>query len=256
MRVAVALAVFACSGEPRAPTSPSGSPSERASVAHDAPPIDAPPATGARPANNDAPAATAAPADAQPIEVDLPGAIRAALAELRTRGYGDAARVIEARMAQSKPKMKLTAQDGLGAANALVDLDREIRDALLALHAVMPRSTVELARAVRERGVPVGEAEAIARYLVRVVDALAFERLATFDDNHSHVTGRDWPDIDYTGEGMTWQGQKADWVPKGVTSFQRAAFIHAYFVGAERLPHWKRVYRPRGPKKMSDVAPP
>jgi hypothetical protein len=39
-----------------------------------------------------------------------------------------------------------------------------------------------------------------------------------------------------------------------VKSFKRAAFIHAYFVGAEPLPHWKRVYRPRG--RMADVTPP
>jgi hypothetical protein len=244
--------MFACSGEPRAPASPPESPAASASVERDTPPIDASPAVVARPANVDARAAI----DAQEIEVDVAGAIRAGLAELRARGYGEAARIIEARMAQTKPKMKLSAEQGLAAVNAIVDLDREMRDALLALHAVMPRSTVELARAVRERGVPLDEAEAIARYLVRVVEALSFERLATFDENHSHVTGRDWPDIDYTGEGMTWQGQKADWEPKGVTSFKRATFIHAYFVGAERLPHWKRVYRPRGPKKMRDVAAP
>jgi hypothetical protein len=83
---------------------------------------------------------------------------------------------------------------------------------------------------------------------------LDFARLHVFDENHSHVTGREWPEIDYSGEGMTWQGQRAYWHPRGVESFKRAAFIHAYFVGAEPMPHWKRVYRPRG--KMADVAPP
>jgi hypothetical protein len=221
---------------------------------HDTPPI------ATRPAISDAAYATmdpaAPPSTDDEIPIDVAAALRAGLEELRSRGYGEAARIIDARIAQTKPKMKLSDEDGVSVASAIVDLDREMRDALLALHAVMPRSTVELARAVRERGVSVDEAEAIARYLVRVVETLDFDRLATFDENHSHVTGRDWPDIDYTGEGMTWQGQKADWEPKGVTSFKRATFIHAYFVGAERLPHWKRVYRPRGPKKMRDVTPP
>jgi hypothetical protein len=214
-RIALLL-LIACSSEQRAPT-PAPPPPPPVVIA-DAPAADAP--------------------------LDM-------LVELRARDYVRAAAVIEERIAQAKPKMKLTREQGLAAATALVELDR---DAFRELHAVMPRSTIELARAVRERGVPVDEAEAIARYLVRVTQALSFERLATFDDNHSHVTGRDWPDIDYTGEGMTWQSQRADWEPKGVTNFKRASFIHAYFVGAERLPHWKRVYRPRG--RMRDVAAP
>ena len=117
--------------------------------------------------------------------------------------------------------------------------------------AVMPRSTVELARAVGERGVALADADDIAAYLVRVTQALRFERLDRFDENHSHVTGRDWPDIDYTGEGMTWQSQKADWSPKGVVDFKKRAHIHAYFTGAEKLPHWDKVYRPRG--KLADL---
>ena len=115
----------------------------------------------------------------------------------------------------------------------------------------MPRSAAELARAVRERGLPRRDALEIAAYLVRVVETLRFERLATFDENHSHVTGRDWHEIDYSGEGMTWQGQKAYWAPRGVESFRKAAFIHAYFAGAEPMKHWARVYRPRG--RMADV---
>ena len=184
--------------------------------------------------------------DAAPVGLDE------ALAALRARDFAAAADAIAARVAQAKPKMRLTRDEGYAAARALLELaDREsIRE----LHAVMPRSTVELARAVRERGVSVDEAEAIARYLASVVRGLDFQRLGVFDENHSHVTGRDWPDIDYTGEGMTWQGQRDDWSPRGVKSFKRAVYIHAYFVGAERLPHWKKVYRPRG--KMAAVAPP
>jgi hypothetical protein len=159
---------------------------------------------------------------------------------------------VEKRVAQRSPKMKLTDEQARAAVSALAAVGN--RESFRALHAVMPRSTVELARAVADRGVPLDEADAIARYLVAVVKALDFERLDTFDENHSHVTGREWHEIDYSGEGMTWQQQKADWSPQGVENFKTARSIHAYFTGAERLPHWKRVYKPRG--RMASVAAP
>jgi cytochrome c peroxidase len=178
--------------------------------------------------------------------------LEAALAGLRADKLAAAADVIAARIAQPRPKMKLTSEQGRFAANALKRL--AVSPDIRALHAVMPRSTVELARAVRDRGVTTADADAIARYLVKMVAVLAFAALDKFDENHSHVIGRDWSDIDYTGEGMTWQSQQADWSPKGVTSFKRAAFIDAYFRGAERLPHWAKVYQPRG--KLADVPKP
>jgi hypothetical protein len=145
--------------------------------------------------------------------------------------------------------MKLTSEQALSAALAVLEVADDL--SFNTLHAVMPRSMVELARAVRERGVTLDEAREIASYLVRVTTALAFERLETFDENHSHVTGREWDEIDYTGEGMTWQSQQAYWAPRGVTSFEKREYIHAYFTGAEKLPHWQKVYRPRG--RMADV---
>lgn len=174
------------------------------------------------------------------------------LAELRRLGWHGPADAIARRMAQRRPKMRLTAAQGHTAAHATLALVE--RAPFAALQLVMPRSTVELARAVAERDVPLADAEAIAAYLVQLADAVDFKRLATFDDNHSHVTGREWHEIDYTGEGMTWQGQQAYWAPRGVTSFKRAAFVHAYMVGAERLEHWKRVYRPRN-RIPSAIAP-
>lgn len=230
------LVVVACSAERRPATSPPEVPSaESDRAAEAAPPVP--------------------PADAPAIPVPdaaLPRTLDDALAALRARELGAAADVIERRAAQKQRKMKLSGEAALAAALALLDLAE--REPVRALVTVMPRSTVELARAVRERGVPVEGADEIARYLVRVVEVLQFDRLSVFDENHSHVTGRQWHEIDYSGEGMTWQGQRDYWTPRGVRSFTRAADIHAYFVGAEKLPHWNRVYRPRG--KMADVAPP
>ncbi len=196
---------------------------------------------------------TDAPLPAELVDPpDRPAALERLIRELRAADLGAAAETLQERLTQKSPKMMLRLPDAIAAAQQLLDMVElpEIR----ALHTVMPRSTVELARAVRERGVPLDEAKRIASYLTTVVGKLDFEKLATFDENHSHVIGRDWKDIDYSGESMTWQSQRDDWTPKGVQSFKRAAFIHAYFVGAESLPHWKRVYAPRG--KMADVPAP
>lgn len=216
------------------------------------------PSPSASPAPTQAPVlvADAAPvplaaADATDAGLPPPRTLDEGLERLRAAGMAQAAEVIARRVVQRRPKMRLTGDEGRAAAAALLALAD--RAPLRALHQVMPRSTVELARAVSERGLPAADAEAIAGYLVRAARALDFERLATFDENHSHVTGREWHEIDYSGEGMTWRGQKAYWQPRGVESFRKAEFIHAYFTAAERMEHWQRVYRPRG--RMTEIDP-
>lgn len=189
---------------------------------------------------------------AEVVAIDAAVTLEQALAELRAVGFDRAAASIERRAAQAKPKLKLTPDEARVAAIATLELAKRPR--FVALQLVMPRSTVELARATALRGVSIADAEAIAAYLVQLVDAVDFGKLETFDENHSHVTGRDWPQIDYTGEGMTWQSQQAYWAPRGVTSFKTAAFVHAYMIGAEKLEHWKRVYAPRN-RIPSTLAP-
>jgi len=44
-----------------------------------------------------------------------------------------------------------------------------------------------------------------------------------FDENCSHVVGREWQDIDYRDEGMTWQKQRAIYLPKGIAHFEDVA---------------------------------
>jgi hypothetical protein len=196
----------------------------------------------------DAPAADV-PAPAADAPPPAPATTEEALALLERRGFERAAASIRRRLAQPRPKMKLAPGDALAAAVGLLELAD--RAPIARLEAVMPRSTVELARATRQRGLPRDEAERIAAYLAEVVRALDFQRLDAFDENHSHVTGRAWQDIDYSGEPMTWQSQQAYWAPRGVPHFKTRDAIHAYFTGAEPLPHWQQVYRPRG--KLADV---
>lgn len=206
----------------------------------------------------DAPAADATAADAPAIDAPAiaaeaprpaPATLQEALGALARLGLDRAVAAIHRRLGQRRPKMKLEPRDAFAAAVGLLALaDRE---PIARLAAVLPRSAIELARATLQRGLSRDEAEAIAAYLAEVVRALDFQKLETFDENHSHVTGRAWQDIDYSGEHLTWQSQQAYWAPRGVPHFKTREAIHAYFTGAERLPHWHKVYRPRG--KMADV---
>jgi hypothetical protein len=107
---------------------------------------------------------------------------------------------------------------------------------------------------VEERGVPEGDAEALAAYLVRATRVLRCQNLAQLDTNHSHVIGRRWQEIDYTGEGTTWQARRDHWARYGVLDFRTAAHVHRYFVAESKLAYFKRIYRPRG--RMADVAAP
>ena len=149
--------------------------------------------------------------------------------------------------------MKLTRAEAVAVAAALRRRLPRMR-AVRALHEVMPRSTVELVRAIEERGLPEEEAEAMAAYLVELARVLRPGNLAQLDANHSHVIGRRWHEIDYSGEGTTWQARRAEWSRHGVGDFRSAAHLHRYFTAEERLPYFRRIYRPRG--RMADVPPP
>ncbi len=200
------------------------------------------------PVRPDAPAVDA-PAIAADAPSRAPATMEDALGVLEQRGFDRAVASIRRRLGQPQPKMKLDRRDAFAAAIGLLELvDRE---PIAGLEDVMPRSAVELARATVQRGLSRDEAERIAAYLAEVVRALELQRLDAFDESHSHVTGREWQDIDYSGENMTWQSQQAYWVPRGVPHFKTRDAIHAYFTGAEQLPHWRKVYRPRG--KMAGV---
>ena len=39
-------------------------------------------------------------------------------------------------------------------------------------------------------------------------------------NNTSHIIGRNWWEINYSGENMTWQGQKTKYAPYGITDFK------------------------------------
>ncbi len=110
----------------------------------------------------------------------------------------------------------------------------------------MPRTTVELIRSIHERDVERNDAEEIADYLVELVRTMRFGNLGGVDVSHSHVIGRDWEQIDYSGEPMTWQGQKAAWSPLGVKNFKHVEYLRTYFRHSAKMKFFKRIYRPTG----------
>ena len=109
-----------------------------------------------------------------------------------------------------------------------------------------PKTSIELVRSVRERGVPRDEAERMAAYLLLARTALAMDNPNPFDENCSHVVGREWQDIDYRDEGMTWQKQQAIYQPKGVAHFKDVANLRQFFQIESRAPYFQKLYRVKG----------
>ena len=152
--------------------------------------------------------------------------------------------ILRQRTEKRGPKMRLSQNQARDAESYVRELVVSI-EPLKTLTQVMPHSAIELSRAVFERGVTHRDASEIATYLLAFTRALQFQNLAQLDINHSHVIGREWPDIDYSGESMTWRSQKAYWQPRGVVDFKKAQHIHAYFRHAYHLPHFARIYKPQ-----------
>ncbi len=208
---------------------------------NDAAPSSRPPAR--HPAKSPAPRPSHRTA---PTPSGTPATYQEALESLRNHGFGRAAEILEARATQKKRKMKLTKEQARDAAAYLIqDLPR--MEKARRLFDVMPRSTIELLRAVHERRVPEEDAEEIAGYLTCFTKAMGFRNLRQLDSNHSHVIGREWHQIDYSGEGMTWQSQKKFGTSKGIHDFKKAIHIHRYFTFASDQPYFKRIYKPTRP---------
>lgn len=174
-----------------------------------------------------------------------PTSFPAAMQALEKGGLGEAAKLLRSRVKQRSPKMKLGKREATKMAGYLLaDLPQMPNTTLL--HYEMPRSTIELVRAVHERGVSKQDAEGISAYLLRFIDSMDFGNLKQLDINHSHVIGREWEQIDYSGERLDPQRQKRRGQRMGVKNFKEARYIHAYFKHASKMGYFKKVYRPNG----------
>ena len=88
-------------------------------------------------------------------------------------------------------------------------------------------------------------AEEMAQYLYEPTGLFQFEKLFAFDENTSHIIGRDWQEIDYSGEGMTWQKQQAVYQPYGIVNFKSVIYLKKFFPVESKLPYFKKTYRPK-----------
>ncbi|MBT8491898.1 MAG: hypothetical protein KJO07_02460, partial [Deltaproteobacteria bacterium] len=167
--------------------------------------------------------------------------------------------VVRRRVARTSPKMKLSPAQGRALerwirAGLGPGLEGRVARGTIELARVMPRSAVELLRAHHERGVSAPESLRIGRYLRRLVATVGFDGLERLDANHSHVIGRDWQQIDYSGERLDWRSQRRYWTRRGVPDFKKASHIHAYLTAASRFRYFRRLYRPR--RSMASMAAP
>lgn len=191
-------------------------------------------------ASGPAAAASVAPAVLTPADLERE------LEALKQAGFEAAAKVLAARVSQERPKMKLTPEEGARAASyARQDLPG--RPAARELLALMPKTTIELIRGVRERAVSAADAEGIAAYLASMHASMRMGNPDPFDENCSHVMARHWHEIDtYKYEGMNWERQKKIYAPKGVDDFRTAGHVRRFFEIESRAPYFQQLYKPAG----------
>jgi hypothetical protein len=154
--------------------------------------------------------------------------------------------VVHKRVCQKRPKMRLTEVDAKGLEEFL-NATEDTFPNLDKLQSVLPKTTVELLRSVQQRGVASKEAELMAAYLKTTVEGFHFQNVPAFDENTSHIIGREWHEIDYSGEGMTWAKQKAHYAPYGIKDFKSVDCLKKFIPVESKLPYFRKLYRPRHP---------
>ncbi len=151
--------------------------------------------------------------------------------------------ILTTRVEQTIPKMKLNEAQARNLENYLQTVHFNFKP-LNALQNVMPKTTIELLIATYNRGLSKSEADKIAAYLLQEVNHFKFKNLPAFDNNTSHIIGREWHEIDYVGEGMTWQKQQQKYAPYGITDFKSLNNLKKFFPVESKLPYFNKIYQP------------
>jgi hypothetical protein len=151
--------------------------------------------------------------------------------------------ILEERIQQSSLKMKLKEDDVSSLEQFLSNKTFNFHH-LKVLEKVLPKTTVELLIALQSRGVSFEEVEAIAQYLGKLVASFGFENVRAFDSNTSHIIGREWHEIDYSGEGMSWEKQRKKYAPHGIKNFKTVDILRKFFLVESKLPYFKKIYKP------------
>jgi len=123
---------------------------------------------------------------------------------------------------------------------------------LAELQNFLPKTTLELLIAINERNLDKKEADLMAKYLQGLLKSVNFQNVTAFDNNTSHIIGRQWHEIDYSGEGMTWQGQKAKYAPYDISDFKSVDCLKKFFIVESKLPYFNKIYKPQILEKHQD----
>ena len=79
---------------------------------------------------------------------------------------------------------------------------------LLWLQNILPKTTLEILILIYKSEMLNIEAEKTAVVLGGLVVNFNFGNINAFDKNTSHIIGKEWHEIDYPDENMTWEKQK------------------------------------------------
>ncbi len=152
--------------------------------------------------------------------------------------------ILEKRIHQKQNKMKLTEYEAIQFQNYVLANNKSL-STTHGLIDTMPKTTIELIMGIIFRQTDRFEAEKIATYLNDFVVSFQFKNPAAFDENTSHIIAKNWGQIDYFGESMTWQGQKAKYAKYGITDFKTIDNIKKFFPIESKLPYFKKIYKPQ-----------
>lgn len=151
-------------------------------------------------------------------------------------------KILNARLEQTSPKMKLNESQIHSFVAFLNGFSARDLVRLQKLQKTMPKTTLELLIAMQSRELDKDEAQKMAAYLQQVPHDYHIKNLAAFDENTSHIIGREWHEIDYSGEGMTWEGQKAKYESYGITHFKSLENLKKFFPVESQLAYFKEAY--------------
>jgi hypothetical protein len=150
---------------------------------------------------------------------------------------------LQFRVDQTSHKMKLKESEAKSLEHYLQTNKFNFHN-LSKLQSQMPKTTTELLMATDKRGLNKNEAEKMAKYLMTEINRYKFKNLSDFDNNTSHIIGREWHEIDYSGESMTWEKQKEKYARYGITNFKSLACLQKFFPVESKLPYFNKIYQP------------
>lgn len=81
----------------------------------------------------------------------------------------------------------------------------------------------------------------MATYLHTVPEKFSVKNINVFDENTSHIIGREWSEIDYGGEGMTWEKQQKKYKPYDVNNFKSLDNLTKFFPVESELPYCLKI---------------